>query len=334
MLAVRSMMTPVGTLVGIDDPLSAVLAKMSRNRHSCALVQDDEGQLVGVVSERDLSGVLAQGLASGHLEDQPVARVMTADPVCLQEDTSLLDALRLAHELGLRHFPVRDSNQALTGVITQTDMAHAYIQILERQADLIQANKTLAQESLRDPLLSVGNRRAMDLNLEQLRSRAQLGGQDFAVALLDLDWFKGYNDCYGHLAGDEALRQVAQAIEQGLRQDDRLYRYGGEELLLLMPNTDLSGAFQGADRARLAVEQLDLESRPSPLGRLTLSGGVASTSHQAPESIVAAADSAMYRAKSLGRNRIRCAEPSLEGKALEESRQPVAGADVEAGADA
>lgn len=334
MLAVRSMMTPVSTLVGIDDPLSVVLTKMSSNRHSCALVRDEQGQLVGLVSERDLAGVLAQGLAKGQLEDKTIAQVMTPDPICVQEDTSLLEALKLARERGIRHFPVRDSNQSLTGVITQTDMAHAYIQILERQADLIQANQTLAQESLRDPLLSVGNRRAMDLNLEQMLSRAQLGGQGFAVALLDLDWFKGYNDCYGHPAGDEALRRVARAIEQGLRHDDRLYRYGGEELLLLMPNTDLNGAYQGADRARLAVERLELENRPSPLGRLTVSGGVASTSHQAPESIVAAADSAMYRAKHLGRNRVCSAEPNLEEKALAQNNRRCAGADMAADANA
>jgi len=334
MLAVKSMMTPVATLVGIDDPLSVVLATMICNRHSCALVQDRGGQLVGLVSERDLSGVLAEGLAAGELQDQPVSRIMTPDPVCVQEETPLLEALKLARELGVRHFPVKASDQSLVGIITQTDMANAYIGILERQADLVETNRTLARESQRDPLLSVGNRRAMDLHLEQLLNRTRLGGQGFAVALLDLDWFKDYNDFYGHLAGDEALKQVARAIEGGLRQDDRLYRYGGEELLLLMPFTDLEGALQGADRARQAVERLKLESQPSPIGHLSLSGGVASTSHQNPEALVAAADSAMYRAKALGRNRICRAEPELEARGDADSRPPVAGVGIQESADA
>lgn len=334
MLVVRSMMTPVETLVDVEDSLSVVLAKMSQNRHSCALVQDGAGHLVGLVSERDLSAVLARSLASGHLEDWSVAEVMTPDPVCVQEDTPLLEALKLARELGIRHFPVRREDHSLSGVITQTDMAHAYIRILERQADLVQANQVLAQESLRDPLLAVGNRRAMDLNLDRMLNRARLGGQGFAVALLDLDWFKGYNDCYGHQAGDEALREVAGAIDKGLRQDDRLYRYGGEELLLLMPNTDLDGALRGADRARFAVEQLNLENHSSPLGRLTLSGGVASTQVHGPESVVAAADAAMYRAKSLGRNRICRLESGREGEGFQRQDGPLTGADVEQGADA
>lgn len=306
MITVQNIMTPVKTVVQAGDALSRTLTLMQRNRHSCALVVD-AGRVIGLLTERDLADVLTRSLERGRLDDGPVSEVMTSEPMCLPEQTLLLDALRLARDLHIRHFPVLDKGKSLVGIVTQTDMANAYIRILEHQAELVQTNQTLEMASLRDPLLSVRNRRAMDLDLGRMLSEAQIQGQSMAVGLLDLDRFKSYNDYYGHLAGDQALRSVARAVEENLRQGDTLYRYGGEELLLLMPDTDLEGAWQGADRARQAVERLDIEHVVSPLGRLTLSGGVAAGRDVGAEGLIAAADRAMYQAKREGRNLVRAA---------------------------
>lgn len=310
MITVQNIMTSADTLVEAGALLSDVLALMQRNRHSCALVVTD-GRLSGLVTERDLSAVLALSLERGSLSDCPVANVMTTDPVCVRADTPLLDALKLVRDLHVRHFPVLSEAGELVGIVTQTDMANAYIQILECQAELVDTNQALKVASLRDPLLSVGNRRAMDLDLTQMLDQARVRGQEFAVGLLDLDWFKSYNDYYGHLAGDQALQEVALAVQDNLRQGDSLYRYGGEELLLLMPDTDLEGAWRGANRAREAVERLNITHEPSPLGRLSLSGGVAAGRHIDPKSLIAAADEAMYRAKRTGRNRVLSADPLI-----------------------
>lgn len=303
MITVQNIMTPVETVVEVGDALSRTLALMQRHRHSCALVVD-AGRVIGLLTERDLSDVLAQSLELGGLSDCAVGEVMTPEPQCLEEHASLLDALKLARDLHIRHFPVLGESGALVGIVTQTDMANAYIRILERQTELIQTNQTLERASLRDPLLAVRNRRAMDLDLSRVLAQAQSLGQSMAVGLLDLDRFKSYNDYYGHLAGDQALKSVAKAVEENLRQGDTLYRYGGEELLLLMPNTDLEGAWQGADRARQAVERLNIEHVVSPLGRLTLSGGVAAGCTVDADGLIAAADRAMYQAKSAGRNQV------------------------------
>ena len=195
--------------------------------------------------------------------------------------------------------PVVDERHQLVGMITQTDIAQAYIHILERQSELVTANRALKAESLQDSLLMIGNRRAMERDLKRLFAQP---GRHFALALLDLDWFKKYNDLYGHQAGDRALQQVSGAIKRHMRQGDSLYRYGGEELLLLMTDTDLEGAWQGANRVREAVQQLGIEHADSPLQMLTLSAGVASDPKADLQTLIAYADAALYFAKTHGHN--------------------------------
>ncbi|WP_051235115.1 diguanylate cyclase [Marinimicrobium agarilyticum] len=300
MITVQELMTPVGTFVAPEQGLCEVLALMQRNRHSCAVVLQ-EREVVGLITERDLVSVLARMLEADALSQVCAGSVMSPNPRCVSAKASLLDALKLARESEQRQIPVLGEDNALVGMITQTDMTQAYIQVLERQSELISANRTLKMESLQDSLLGIGNRRAMERDLETLRHQP---GRQYALALLDLDWFKKYNDYYGHLAGDRALQRVSGAIKLHLRQHDSLYRYGGEELLLLMLDTDLEGAWQGANRAREAVQNLHIEHAPSPLGVLTLSAGVASDPGQDLESLIASADRALYYAKTHGHNRV------------------------------
>lgn len=125
--------------------------------------------------------------------------------------------------------------------------------------------------------------------------------------MLDIDWFKRYNDHYGHPMGDDALKAVAKAIDGTLRKGDRLYRFGGEELMLLLPDTDNKGALQAAERARQAVQDLALPHAESPLKVLTLSGGAAAGRNLEGEALIAAADEALYAAKEAGRNGVELA---------------------------
>lgn len=304
MMTVQQLMTDADTVVDPQAPLSTILARMQRWRRSCALIVAD-GQLRGIVTERDLTAVMLHALEKGWLDNPPVEAVMTPEPVCVRPDTPLLEALKLARDHRTRHFPVLDEAHRLLGIVTQTDMANAYIDLLESHAQLLRTNRALRAASLRDPLLRVGNRRAMDRDLTGL-----VGCEEpFAVALLDLDRFKSYNDRFGHPAGDRALRAVAKAVQANLRGGDSLYRYGGEELLLLMPGADLEGGREGADRARRAVEALELVHPDSSSGHLTLSGGVAAGRGARVRSLVEDADQALYRAKHAGRNRIIQAEP-------------------------
>ena len=165
----------------------------------------------------------------------------------------------------------------------------------------------------------------MEEDLARTHARAQRIGRPFGVALFDIDHFKLYNDHYGHLAGDETLRQVAlHRLE--VRAGECLYRYGGEEFLLLMPDLRPGDSLIATgERIRQTVLEAVIPSgaRPSLPPLVTLSGGVASWSPGSPFSfmeVVEQADEALFRAKSAGRNCVRAAASALDGRS-----EPVVG---------
>lgn len=284
---------------------------MSENSHSCVLVTEDS-VAQGIITERDLVRVFAESIKLSMQEPGllPVQKIMTADPVCVLECMSLIDALVLSRSRKLRHLPVVDADGKLVGLVTHTDMVDAYVHLFDRQGRLEDANQELQALSLEDPLLNVGNRRALEMELALSEAQARRSHQPFALVMFDVDWFKRYNDYYGHPMGDKALKAVVAAIKSCMRSTDRLYRYGGEELVLLMPNSADKAGAAVADRARLAVEQVALEHRESPLEVLTVSGGVAWGHDVAGSDLIDAADKALYQAKNTGRNRIALASGS------------------------
>ena len=154
----------------------------------------------------------------------------------------------------------------------------------------------------RDPLTGLANRRAIDTQLDALCAK----GERFAVIMLDVDVFKEFNDCYGHVVGDDCLRRVAAMLRASLRNTtDQIARVGGEEFVVLLPQTSIENARIMAERMRNAVYGLRIPHAMSPEQVVTVSAGVSGAS--APTSageILSAADGAMYRAKSLGRNRV------------------------------
>jgi len=140
--------------------------------------------------------------------------------------------------------------------------------------------------------------------------RARREKQPLALLMIDIDFFKKYNDCYGHLAGDDCLRKVAKHLSQViLRPGDIAARYGGEEFALILPNTDLNGARIVAERLLNDVAAADIAHAQVPSGKLTLSIGVASITPglaSKAASLIQAADQALYTAKESGRNRVCC----------------------------
>jgi diguanylate cyclase (GGDEF)-like protein len=299
-IAVKDLMTPIGSEAGIDDSLADVIAIMRRNNHSCVVITT-ASRVAGILTERDLVDLFTQSFAT-NITAVPVSVVMTPAPVCVAASASLLDALKLARSRRVKHLPVIDAEGLLVGMVTHTDMINTYVDILEQQALLIDANTTLRAQSLEDPLLQIGNRRAMESDLHRAAATARRANRPYAVALFDIDYFKPFNDHYGHVEGDSALQKVVAGITQAMRHGDSLYRYGGEELLLLMPNSDLTGAEHAAERARQAVAALRLSHSHSPYNILTISGGLASSRHLSVEDLVATADKALYQAKARGRN--------------------------------
>jgi len=181
----------------------------------------------------------------------------------------------------------------------------------ERTRALEEANFRLELLSNTDGLTGVANRRSFDMVLEQEWSRAQRSGIPLALIMLDVDHFKNYNDHFGHLAGDDCLRALTQALLKEVRRSGELVaRYGGEEFVVLLPDSTLHQAQEAAQRIQQAVWLLALPHAGTPAGMVTFSFGVASLNpslSHLPEELVRQADLALYRAKGSGRNRIELA---------------------------
>lgn len=182
--------------------------------------------------------------------------------------------------------------------------------VQERTQELQLLNQSLENLSVTDALTNIGNRRQFDSELRRQWRQAQRNAAPLALAIMDVDWFKAYNDLYGHPAGDACLRQIAQTLAATLaRSTDFVARYGGEEFVFLAPGTELAGALQRAEKLIAAMASLNLAHSGSPCARVTLSIGVAAmqaTAEGDPQQLLQRADAALYRAKQGGRNRVEC----------------------------
>lgn len=176
------------------------------------------------------------------------------------------------------------------------------------QVSLSAANQRLTALADTDGLTNLGNRRAFDRRLAEEWARGARSGEPLALLVLDVDQFKLYNDNHGHQGGDECLRAVAGAIAGAVRRpSDFAARYGGEEMALLLPNTNREGALHVAEKLRAAIQALNIAHPTSKHGVVTASIGVAAEIPDAVETgrrLVAYADEALYKAKNGGRNRV------------------------------
>jgi diguanylate cyclase len=179
--------------------------------------------------------------------------------------------------------------------------------LYRRGADLQAAYKQIEELAELDELTGSFNRRCIMRLLDDEIVRAQRNKSAFTVALIDLDWFKRINDTYGHPTGDEVLRTFAITMFANIRTNDKFGRYGGEEFLLLLPDTSHDAAMQMIDRLRQIVATLDWSAFSDGLS-VTISAGVATVGQiETAEGLLARADSGLYAAKERGRNRIASA---------------------------
>jgi len=317
-ITVNDLMTTAVVTTAPDQDLVAVLQAMIAHRYSCMVVVTDN-QPVGIITERDIVRLMAEYLNRSPMAPYRVVDVMTTPLVTVGEGPSLFEAMVISTSQKIRHLPVIDSRGALKGLVTQTDLAQAHFHMFEVQREIIEAQVTkrtreltAANEQLKaltmvDALTGIGNRRAMEVDLEHTHAQALRYKRPYSVALLDVDFFKRYNDTYGHQSGDSALRQIAGHLQASVRASDRVYRYGGEEILLVLPETALHGALILATRIVESFADLHMRHEASPLGIVTLSCGVAAQSEEGMggaswTDLVALADQGLYRSKSSGRN--------------------------------
>lgn len=181
-------------------------------------------------------------------------------------------------------------------------------------AGRLEANQAALEAfATHDGLTGLYNHRTFYKLLEDELARAQRFNRPVALLLLDIDHFKRVNDTYGHLAGDAVLRGLSELLRREARAIDRVCRYGGEEITVILPETDPDAAANFAERLRAAVEAQPFDANSEPI-RITVSIGVASWPAQADsETLVAGADTALYAAKEGGRNRVVRYEPAPHG---------------------
>jgi diguanylate cyclase (GGDEF)-like protein len=160
---------------------------------------------------------------------------------------------------------------------------------------------SLAEASLIDPLTNVGNRRRLDRELEGFLRDAD--GRSTGVIMVDLDHFTSVNDNHGHPAGDALLQAVSGVIRENVRPHDHVYRYGGEEFCIVLPDTSRDEAHQAAERVGEAIRSTAFEAGTSSPLRATVSMGVATSTHATAADLIGAADRALYEAKQTGRDR-------------------------------
>jgi diguanylate cyclase (GGDEF)-like protein len=166
---------------------------------------------------------------------------------------------------------------------------------------------SLEHLAITDGLTGLYNHRYFHDRIEGEIERTLRGGKVFSLLMCDVDYFKKYNDIYGHLAGDLLLKSIAKIIERSARRPDVVARYGGEEFAVILVDCEISEAEVIAQRIRNAVENIDVDDKANPI--ITISIGVSSfTGKQSKEQVIDFADKALYRAKNFGRNRVVIAE--------------------------
>jgi len=196
-------------------------------------------------------------------------------------------------------------------------IARRFYRINSRLRQQLEENRRLQDEllalSITDPLTGLHNRRHFDIACSAEWERARREREPLTALFIDVDYFKSYNDCHGHSAGDDCLALVGKAVAYSLqRPADLAARYGGDEFVVLLPVTDTQGALDVAQRVLRAIYALDIAHAASPFGRVTSSIGVAQVvpkPNSNPQELLERADRALYAAKQAGRNRVM-AEPT------------------------
>lgn len=306
---------------GPDTALHDVVLRMDAEIQS-AFVVCESGTPIGVLTERDVVTLLARTL-SGADHGQTRARDIMAAPVhTLPETATMGEVVRIMKERGFRRVPIVDATGRLSGIVNIGELQTATNAALERRGrdleaavearttELREANARLMELTLLDGLTGLLNRRALEARLDENHAAAIRYDHKYALILLDIDHFKLYNDGCGHLAGDEVIRTVADLLKKSVRRTDSVYRYGGEEFLVLLPETDANGARLTSERIQGAVALRALPHPRSPTDQhVTVSIGFTDVADRGIarrlgwEEVVRRADMALYAAKQAGRNR-------------------------------
>lgn len=293
-------------LVVDDQPVNIqLLYEVFRNDHEVFMA--GSGQQALDFCRRNLPDLILLDIIMPDLDGHEVCRRLKADPATRDIPIIFVTAQEspadetLGLNLGAVDFISKPINPAVVRARVKAQLT------IKRQADLLRSLAFI------DGLTGIANRRQFDEALEKEGRQSLRNQTPLAIIMIDIDHFKQYNDRYGHLDGDNCLRQLAQALSRCVgRPYDLVARYGGEEFVCLLPGTDLTGALVKADDLAVAVQALAIPHSSSSVAPVvTISLGIAVgtiTDEQSTDTLLAAADEQLYEAKRQGRNRVCACE--------------------------
>jgi len=247
---------------------------------------------------------LSASATTNHLCVPLAAQGETLGVLYIEDNTSFLASSPQAVR-----FEQASLNRRANAVAERVSLALANLKLRE----------LLRNQSIRDALTGLYNRRYLEESLNRELQRAKRADRSLSMVMLDLDHFKHFNDTFGHQVGDILLKEVAGAIKGRVRAGDLACRYGGEEFSLILSEVDTEGTVKCAESIREAIKHLSLHHRGQTLGTITVSAGIASYPAHADnsEDLIRAADEALYQAKKAGRDRIFVYEPVESSPAIE-----------------
>ncbi|WP_427017593.1 GGDEF domain-containing protein [Pseudarthrobacter sp. P1] len=294
------------------------------------VVDDDRGSLLVAQAAVVASGheciVAVDGDAAWRLYQEHRPQVVVSDLMMPGLDgLSLCRAIRAAESDSYTYLVLLTSHGARDDVLAGMEAgADDYVakpldpftlrtrllaahRVTSLHAEMAGYRRALAEQARTDPLTGLHNRLKLSEDLAAFESRSERYGHDYALAICDVDNFKSYNDIYGHPAGDAALQAVAAQLAAHARASDGVYRYGGEEFLVLLPGQSRKGAVVLLERFMTAIQALGIIHSGGTTGVLTMSAGVSAwrpDRRVGRDQLLKEADTALYQAKTAGRNTV------------------------------
>lgn len=283
-------------ILSVDEgsTLREVAKFMKSKKTPLVLVQNKSLEYIGVVTEADFTRKVAAKECS--VKTTTIDAIMSSPVKTIKGSMIMAEANKSMRQSGIRHLIVTD-NEEFVGLLSLINFFKYYEEVEEYLSDL----------AINDGLTKIHNRRYFDEILSVEWKRARRERSPLSLIMLDIDYFKKYNDTYGHQAGDETLVKVARAISETMRRPaDIVARYGGEEFVVVLPNVPQEDAAKMSEIIRAKIEDLEIEHKLSSINKfLTMSLGIASmvpSSDSSPEELLNKADKALYNAKIRGRN--------------------------------
>jgi two-component system, cell cycle response regulator len=302
-------------LVADDDTSCRLVAKAAVEKlgHEC-LAAEDGAKAWEMLTERAVDVLVTDWMMPGLDGPELCRRVRSSGErgytyIVIATSLSERDDIIKGMQAGADDYLTKplDPFDVRTRLIAATRVTGLHRQIVEFRDELELLNAALGLQARTDPLTQLGNRLRLHEDLEMAHARARRSQKCYSIAICDVDFFKVYNDSYGHLQGDEILRRVGSTIALECRANERGYRYGGEEFVIIYSDEKLAGAAVAGERIRRAVEGLAIPQAGKEPAVVTISVGLAMwdpANERDAEVVLNEADAALYMAKEYGRNRV------------------------------